>query len=402
MSRHTASGPALGYLYQCLCALKLGLRLMEDSPDSVVSVELLDDVSAEEAGRILHIQQTKHSKRASTITDSSVDLWKTLAIWIEMSSNWIGYTPVLALVTTASAPQGRAAWYLRDAAHRDVTAAERILTRVATTAQGSTNQQHFEKYLGLSAEKRKDLLESVRVFDYEPNAADMQEELGQKLILSASREHLGAFSNRLTGWWFHRVVKELSRDPPGGIHIGELEAQIEDLRDQFSKSNLPIDYLLAEPDENQVRSYQTRIFVRQLKWILISDSRIRTAISDYYKAFQQRSKWVRESLIVDEELHKYESRLVAEWKRRFDAEMDDLERTPGVTHEHRARTGREIYKWMELEASIPIRERCIEPYVMRGSYHILADEHHSDRSVRVGWHPNFLEKVMELLEVQAN
>lgn len=36
--------------------------------------------------------------------------------------------------------------------------------------------------------------------------------------------------------------------------------------------------------------------------------------------------------------------------------------------------GRKVFNWMEQEADIRIRSQVTEPYVMRGSYHMLADQ----------------------------
>jgi hypothetical protein len=52
---------------------------------------------------------------------------------------------------------------------------------------------------------------------------------------------------------------------------------------------------------------------------------------------------------------------------------------------------------MEFTANFPIRPLVTEPYVMRGSYHILANE----EKPRVWWHPKFLERLQVLLAVPA-
>ncbi|MBF2063934.1 MAG: hypothetical protein IGS39_05830 [Calothrix sp. C42_A2020_038] len=38
------------------------------------------------------------------------------------------------------------------------------------------------------------------------------------------------------------------------------------------------------------------------------------------------------------------------------------------------KVGRKVFNWMEQEADIRIRSQVTEPYVMRGSYHMLADK----------------------------
>ena len=66
-------------------------------------------------------------------------------------------------------------------------------------------------------------------------------------------------------------------------------------------------------------------------------------------------------------------------------------------HEACISAGKELYHWAELEtSSLRIRERVTEPYVVRGTFHILAN---ARPRPRVHWHPQFLKQLEELLGV---
>ena len=62
--------------------------------------------------------------------------------------------------------------------------------------------------------------------------------------------------------------------------------------------------------------------------------------------------------------------------------------------------GKELYKWADLQSgnieSLRIRARVTEPYVTRGSFHILAD---AAPEPRVHWHPRFLDRIGKVLGV---
>src|SRR4051794_19300947 len=80
----SAAESMLGYLHQCRCALLLLLQRATVHPDPELSIERFDDVAFERAGSPQEVVQTKH--RLGTprrLSDSSVDLWKTLGIWSE-------------------------------------------------------------------------------------------------------------------------------------------------------------------------------------------------------------------------------------------------------------------------------------------------------------------------------
>ena len=49
---------------------------------------------------------------------------------------------------------------------------------------------------------------------------------------------------------------------------------------------------------------------------------------------------------------------------------------------------------MERIANFPIRKQVTEDYIVRGSYHILADQ----EPPKVWWHPKFVEELEKLLE----
>jgi hypothetical protein len=137
-----------------------------------------------------------------------------------------------------------------------------------------------------------------------------------------------------------------------------------------------------------------------LREIGIASGRIRNAILDYYRAFEQRSAWARENLLVSGELEEYEDRLVDEWSRYRDVVFEDLNEASAATVLLEA--GKALYKWADLESGnisvLRIRERVTEPYVLRGGFHILANAHPLPR---VYWHPRFLSRIGELLRVSA-
>src|SRR5438477_301071 len=79
-------------------------------------------------------------------------------------------------------------------------------------------------------------------------------------------------------------------------------------------------------------------------------------------------------------------------KQLKDDSADDTLREAGAT----------LYNWAEFETgkieSLRIRARVTEPYVLRGSFQILAD---ATPEPRVYWHPRFLERLRKVLGVAA-
>ena len=85
----------------------------------------------------------------------------------------------------------------------------------------------------------------------------------------------------------------------------------------------------------------------------------------------------------------------ASWSRNgslfFEGVKDEL--GDSAAEAARQKAAREVLKWAET-VSIPIRPGVTEPFVARGSLHMLADE------VRLGWHPEFHDRLAALLQAK--
>jgi hypothetical protein len=396
-NQFSAADPAMGYLYQARLALLWALKRLKESSDFVVSLETIDDVTFETKGRPDELLQTKHHlTRAAALTDASPDLWKSLRVWFEgASGNTIPPQTHLYLVTTSSAGSGSAAAKLRQS-DRDVASA---LTTLETTAQTSGSQENSSAYaafLATSVAERLAILDRVVILDRTPTIGALNEDLKVEMFWATERRFQDAFLQYLEGWWFRRVITQLARINAGDRILGaELESQMSDLREQFKQDALPIadDLLSFTPDDAAIAAHEDSPFVRQLELVKAGKHRIAAAVRDYYRAFEQRSRWLRHDLLMVGDLAAYERRLEEEWELVFEAMRDEL----GVNAADHAKeaAARKVLEWAE-RTCIPIRPAVTEPFVSRGSLHILSDD------LRIGWHADFRDRLAHLLAPGAS
>lgn len=392
-SPFSAADSALGYLYQVRVALLWSLRRLKLADDFLVSIETLDDVAFETTGgKPEALLQTKHHRsRVAALTDASADLWKSLRVWFE--GHAAGAIPLgtsLHLLTTGAAPAGSIASHLR-AGGRDVGAALKALEATAQSSTSAANAPAYAAFLGAAATTRRALIETVVVVDGEPSITDLDADLREEVFWAVERKHSNSFLERLEGWWLRRTLKQLAS--PGlqdRILAAEIEAQMSDLRDQFKQDSLPIDddLLNFDLDEATHAAHATSTFVRQLELVAAGKKRIAAAVRDYYRAFEQRSRWLRNDLLLVGDLSRYERRLFEEWELVFEAMKDDL--GAEAADEAKRKAALLVLQWAE-RAAIPIRPSVTEPFVVRGSLHMLADE------VRLGWHPDFRDRLAFIL-----
>lgn len=381
---HEASASATGYLYQCRYALLKGLEATLDSPEFRISIEKFDDIAFEANGLPIHLIQTKHHKaKTGKLTDSSADLWKTLLIWIKsVATDSGGFSRTRHfLITTGLAPSNSASFLLRTES-RNEAQADFLLLTTANSSNNRALQEAFNAYKILPEEARFALLRSIYVLDRSPSITDVKEDIYRQLHRAVGRQHIEIFTERLEGWWFDQVIRMLSGNEVGSIPVLAIESRIDELREEFRRSSLPVDFRSFSPPQEVIAQLDSRPFVNQLRKINLGSARIEYAIRDYYRASEQRSKWVREELLLNDELKTFEQDLIEAWQPRFAAQKDDL--LPDSDESDRIRSGKDLFTWAEQQACFPLRS-LRERFLTHGSYHILANRY------AVGWHPDFMQ-----------
>jgi hypothetical protein len=181
----------------------------------------------------------------------------------------------------------------------------------------------------------------------------------------------------------------LTKSDSKPILSDEFSAEITELREQFKQDSLPIDDDIMKASIDAL-GYQDRTFVEQLRLIEIGNPRIVYAIKNYFRAFEHRSRWLREDLLGIGELEKYEDALFEEWDIHFQEMKEELGEEP--TEEIMKNAARALYKWVEIGTHPRIRSGVVEPSIPRGTFQILSD------SQRLGWHVKFRERLQNVLE----
>jgi len=272
--------------------------------------------------------------------------------------------------------------------------AEEALSRSKSDLIGGIAEEFNE----LTLTEKHDFLARIQILDSSPRIEDIPVIIKDRFLRSIRREYRNAVFERFEGWWNDEIIKQLTSTRDEGIFGFEVSDKLASLSEEYKFDNLPITFRGKDPAGEIDTENDPRIFVMQLREIGVSSGRIRNAILDYYRAFEQRSEWARENLLVSGEIEDYEDRLVDEWSRYRDVVFEDLD-------EHSAEevlqgAGKELYKWADQQSgnieSLRIRARVTEPFVTRGSFHILAD---IEPEPRVYWHPHFLDRVGKALGV---
>jgi len=397
--KYSAGEQGLGYIYQARLAL---LHLLQLPEETSVFFEKDDDLDFVDDSGGKSLASLKHKAAGDRLSDLSTDFWKSVNIWLvrykrdgRVASNLQFFLFTTGTVSASSF----LAQLLPDQRIPSNTAtliesAEAALARSKSGVIGPIAAEFND----LSDAEKQDFLERISIFDGSPRIGDIPTIIRSLHMRSIRREHRDFVFERLEGWWTDAVIKRLTGATSEGIFGYEVSDKLSAFAEEYKSDNLPITFRGLLPANEIDTDADPRLFVAQLREIGISSNRIRSAILDYYRAFEQRSAWARENLLVSGEIEEYVDRLADEWSRYKDVAFEKLndDSAEDVLRE----AGAQLYNWAEFETgkieSLRIRARVTEPYVLRGSYHILAD---ATPEPSVYWHPRFLDRLGKLLGV---
>lgn len=393
---HDASGQLTGYLYQILMAL---LSLLENTDNEAqICLEKFDDIAFIEDDEPLILIQTKHHLRQkSDLSNASVDLWRTINSWcdsIKKSPSGLITTKFL-IITTASIQDDTAASFLLNTNIRNTKKALEMLCETANVSHSKTNNDYYANFLGMPLSQQQHLINNTFIYANSYSIEEIKQAIMRFVRCATISQFEERVYDKLIGWWIKEIIKCLLSAELIFINRMQIQNVLYDIAGEYQADSLPIDVDFTQNptsgELNQI-SQNSRIFIEQLKLIMLSDSRIKRCIRDYYNAFRQRSVWVREQLLLVNELSDYETLLIDEWNRLFLIMQENLEDRKGNSNEKiKTDAGKKLLNDIE-NLNINIREKVNKPFVMRGTYHDLANQ------LKVGWHVDFMNRLCYLLQ----
>lgn len=391
LSEFAAREPSLGYFYQIRYSLYLLLSNRENQ-NAILRIENLDDIEIETLNKS-QVFQTKHKlKSKANLTNSCVDFWKTIRVWADnIRNNRLDLNnTIFNLISTEKISKSSFIYHLKqnNRTESDVKSILSEMDKIATSSTNLVNLNAYSEYLKLTLKQKNLLIKNINIIDSECDIIQISKKLKAELALSAPPNQIESFLEILEGWWFQITIEHLL-NKNDGISFQDLQYKISDIRDTYSIDNLPNHFneQLEISDEDALNS-KDKNFLKQLELISIkiSSDTAKRAISDFRRAFEQRSKWLRLELISPFEESKYEEKLYDHWKNLFDILKDECLDQAGHSILENAKLFY-LNSFIKNSPNIRIRDKFKYDYLTRGSFQILAD------NKRIGWHPNYLELI---------
>ncbi|MBP7496176.1 MAG: hypothetical protein KA792_00730 [Bacteroidales bacterium] len=379
----SASEPNLGYLYQ----MRYGLLLIvsEQNQDAKLLLEKIDDISIEKSDT-LDVYQTKlHINSVANLTDASTDFWKTIRVWCEgIINGQLNLDNCLFnLITTATTSKDTIPFKLKQGTNetRDIETILKDLNDIISKSTNKINKPAYDSFSALSIDQQKKLIKNISIIDASVDLNEAKNKIKNILRYSTALEKIEALYQRLEGWFMGEVILQL-QNQTAEITGKDVQDKILDIADSLKADNLPVDFTVSiASDEGQLSPYRHHKFVKQLDTVGVNSKLINHAISDYHRAFSQKSKWLRDGLINPTDEIQYDAKLIDDWERKFAI----LEDCAGKNDKIKKIEGKKFYEshYVNSQPKIHIKDRFKEQYMVTGSCQILSDKK------KIGWHPDF-------------
>lgn len=385
----SAAAQALGYYHQVRFSL---FHILQGQEELKIAIEKTDDIETVDAKGLREMLQLKHhANQNSSLTDSSIDFWRTLRAWSSnlYSGQFSLDNTSLLLVTNAKVSPNSFLSFLCPNDQRNVHEARKQIRAFLERTKNSQIKEFAKVYSDcLTAQQQEQLVNAICVLDLSYSITEIPDKV-KRLFTTAHKKHHDAIYQSIEGWWFNRVVNHLSDKSGELITRFEVQNELSDINEQLKMDGLPSIFKDEQAPADTNVGEDKRQFVQQLRILDVNERRIVHAIRDYYRAVSERSYWLRTNLLFDQDLDTYHSRLVEKWDDYVAVRHDKFKRETGkpiddADEDECKVLGEEIYEYVR---SLKISVRREDPYehVTRGSYHILADHN----PPKVWWHPRF-------------
>lgn len=232
--------------------------------------------------------------------------------------------------------------------------------------------------MALNEQEADLLLSTIEIIDKHAGLADVLDEIQGELVLLAP-DHPEKVTQALEGWWLSVVAKRLVGEDNTQIPLQHLLKKAHEIGGWYGPATLP----LSNPEDLGDKPYhpddEAEVYVKQMRLLKLPEQTIHRGIRDFYRSHAQRSKWARESLLLDGESSRYDAKLQDHWERRFEAECADVAAEDGSA---KLKAGRNVFFWASQQ-QVGFRN-IVETWITAGSFHALSDR------MKVGWHPDFV------------
>ena len=370
---HSAAPSFYGYGFQLYRVLD---RLLSDPGAQRVAIETIDDIVKHDAQGITLEQDKATVVNTNPLTNSSVNFWKTLLIWVDQEADdgqtICGYT----LVTNSSVTPQRNSFIARimSRAPGDETAIVEDLLRF------TCGDDQIMNIVGQLVKKKSVLLRVIAKTDVLFNVQDDVASLASKIQCPANlREQVAA---DLVGWLFVLCMNSWKGRRSACVARDAMLEQMCEItqRHRTDRWRIRPEAALVLTAED-ILAQRGKRFVEHLIHIDTLDEDIENAIGDYLRVQSEKTRLLEEGEVLPSDFVALDDNCHRHWKRTASEVAVAYKSLLPVER------GKLIYaKSLAVQATLASQD-ITDEYFRSGTYQRLAEVD------LVWWNPNYLDGI---------
>ncbi|HBZ87066.1 MAG: hypothetical protein A2509_03625 [Candidatus Edwardsbacteria bacterium RIFOXYD12_FULL_50_11] len=373
----------MGYSLQQTLFVSL---LLQSRKESIVSLEVFEDIGVETPGEGKLAVQSKSTSNGNPVSDRSIDFWKTFHNWLTaVEKGELDPDNTLFKIYVSKKVTGPIAESFSNA--KTIAQAKEALISAQTELWGKAPA--FEKRssvaLGISAfvehifNDDKDLISKIICsFELETGSGSPQSDLRDIFSkLLCPDEIIEDLNKYALGWVKDKIDRAIENNEAAIIKVSEFRTTLVSFIGKRSSKSI-LSSFARDPDPTEINAERLKKYVRQLEFIESPDDQKIRAIIDFLKASSARTEWSEKGLVFEESFNEFEDNLIRTWKNlRTKTFLNQNNASPSAK-------GQILYSECSLHRA-HLQAMETPSHFIPGSYNALADIE------KVGWHPDYLQ-----------
>lgn len=382
----------LGYTAQ---QTRLCFKLLRAENGMAVSCEVLGDIGEHSPDGTVRLTESKSTKDANPVSNHAVDLWKTLANWVQ-TVNQCRLDPSRTRFELFVTKEVFGPLVQRFSDATEIEDARNALVEARDLLWGSAPDfpsrksvapelaPHLDIVFNALAEQKDIVLPIIVNFELVCSHVNPRVDLENELVrMSFLPKEVRTIADHLEGWVKSRIDDCLRDCNTAILERDEFAKEFRSFSRKLSQQ-LVLCSIAPAPDASQVDEHLPMDFVRQLELIEADDDDVLSAITQFFRASRDRVDWAESGEVHESSYDELEEILRRTWKS------------------HRTIIGIEFNGKADVDMGKLLHAKCmthqtkvqgLDPpaHFIPGSYHKLANTNKQSarKPPTIGWHPDF-------------
>lgn len=359
--------------------------LAKSDEGALVSLELLDDIAVQGSDGEVSLVQSKSALTANPVSDRAIPLWKTLGNWAQDLPKDTDFSKLTLVMAVSNPRTGGCVSAFNNAATTDE--ARKVISEAEKEfASELSSKDSTEKDLSFHLKRffrsvPAHCAEIIRCFRLETCLVSPQQDL-PRFFPFMTEDVQEDVVTHAQGWVKRQAELLLEAGKPAILSRDDFYREMTSYIRKRRERAILRSFAPAEIPKDKEAELLPRLFVRQLEIVDLDFSDRLQAVSDYFRATFDRTKWGESAEVHPSSFTEFDDNLERAWR--------NLQRQCALEHKSLAEEERGQMLLSRCCAhTAQLEGQGVPNHFVPGTFHHLSDEQ------KIGWHPRYSELLTE-------